>query len=947
LPALTVPSLLERFEAHARSRPQRPAVSGPGGAISYGELDDRAARFAGALRARGVAAGDVVGLCLDWTPDLLAGLIGAWKAGAAYLPLDPALPAARLAAMLAAGGPAAVLVAGHWRSQLAGAPVSLVTPEELLAANEPPPHGWKPAPTQLAYLMFTSGSTGGPKGVMVSHGNIAALFDPFRERFDLGSHDAWSLYHSYAFGYSVWEIWGALSTGARLVPVPAAARAEPVSLQSLLAGERVTVLSQTPSAFRQTLLHEAFDLSACPALRLVALSGEAVPPPDVRRWFARRPAAGPELMNTYAVTETAGQVTCRVYAPGADAGADAASVGTPLPGVELRLLNADGRDVAPGETGELCVGGPGVALGYLGDPQLTAERFVRLSSGDRGPRFYRTGDRARFAADGAVVFTGRADRQFKWRGYRVEAADVEAALQSHPAVRAAAVDVRGAGDAGRLVAWYVTGQTPEAGSAAEFWPAVGPYQVYDEFLYDLMSTHAPRLDQFRKAFAQAAPGCTVLDIGTGEHALLARLCVEAGARHVYAVEILPEAAARARATVARLGLAERITVIEGDITQLDLPAPVALATQGIIGNIGSADGIIPIWNAARASFAPNCIPVPVRCRTLIAPAELPETLARQPAFSSLAQRYAEQVYSLCGGPFDIRLCVRNFSADGLLAPPGIFEDLDFRGALEPSATGSAQFHLARAGRLDGFLLWTEVDTGAGAPLDYLANQQAWLPVFFPLPEGGVELAAGAAVAASWERSASSPCPDYRLDVQLGSAQHTYISRYRETAVGDTALHRQLHRARAAADPGPEALRAWLAERLPAYMLPTAWLRLPALPLNVNGKLDRPALPDPGRARPALAAPPLAPRDALEDQLARIWADALQLDAVGVEDNFFDLGGDSIAAVRLVSRVQRQFDAPIGLAALFDAPTVAALAVELRRHGPRLGEGKRAVEEGVL
>lgn len=943
-PTLIVDLLVHQFAEHARVRPGQPAVAGPGGAICYGELEHRASQIAAGLQAQGIGAGDIVGLCLDWTPDLLAALIGTWQVGAAYVPLDPALPAARLTGITDSARPAAVIAPPHWQSTFDATKQRVVAPAELLAAGRNRRTATPIDPAALAYVMYTSGTTGKPKGVMVSHGNIAGLFAPFHARFRWSPDDVWTLYHSYGFGYSVWETWGALTSGACLVPVPLAMRADPLQLHALLAQQRVTVLSQTPSAFRQTVLHEDFALPELPDLRLVALSGEALPAADLRRWFGIRGRPRPQLINTYAVTETGGQATCKVYEQHDANSGEPGDVGAPLPGVEVRLLDSSGDEVEAGAVGELYVGGPGIAQGYLGDAALAAERFVKLPTTTGARRFYRTGDLARRVANGSLVFTGRVDSQFKWRGYRIEAAEVEAALQAHPAVREAALAVRGDGDQARLVGYYVTGDVAPADHEPEFWPAVGPYQVYDQFLYDLMSTDDERLARFREAYMQAAPGRVVLDIGTGEHALLARLCAEAGARHVYAVEVLPEAAERAQETVARLGLAGRITVIAGDMASVQLPEPAEVATQGIIGNIGSADGIIPIWNAARHAFATDCIPVPARCRTWIAPAELPAGLAAQPAFSPLAQRYAALAYDQVGGPFDIRLCVRNFPADGLLADAHAFEDLDFSDVLAPPVTGEAGFVTRRAGRLDGFLLWTEVDTGAGSSLDYLDNQQAWLPVFFPLPEGGVAVAAREVIDVAWARDdASGPCPDYRIDARVRGEQYTYITRHQETELNGTALHRRLHAS--AGVTGPDQLRAWLTARVPAYMVPTAWIPLPALPLNANGKLDRDQLPAPGRARPSLAAPAVPPRDPLEEQLAGIWCTALALDGVGVDDNFFDLGGDSIAAVRVISMVQRELDAPVGLAALFDAPTVATLAARLRDQGK--GFKPAAVEEGIL
>jgi len=938
--------LYQAFQAHARQQPERAALSGPGGALNYGALDARANRIARGLQARGIRRGDLVGLCLDWTPDFLAALLGVWKAGAAYLPLDPILPAARLAAITSQAVPQLIVLAPHWQGAFDAAGTPLVSLAGLAEEQTTQPLDLDCEPSQLAYVMYTSGTTGQPKGVMVSHGNIAGLFTAFEDRCAFGARDVWSLSHSYGFGYSVWETWGALAHGGCLVPVPAALRGDAARLQGLLAAEGVTVLSQTPSAFQQTVLSTAFDLTQLPALRLIALSGEVLPSTAVQRWFDRDDRGTRLLLNTYAVTETAGQVTAKFYESGEFNDAHPGSVGMPLPQVKVQILDAAGLPVPDGEVGELYVGGPGVAQGYLHQTALTAEKFVQLSDADDGQHFYRTGDRARRVADGSIVFAGRDDNQLKWRGHRLEADEVEQALLSHPGVAEAAVAISGEGDAARLVAYYTLVES-SADATTEFWPSIGPYQIYDEFLYDLMGTDAQRLDKFRQAYARNAPGRVVLDLGTGEHALLARLCVEAGARHVYAVEVLPEVAAKARETVARLGLGDRITVISGDVSQVDLPEPIELSTQGIVGNIGSADGIIPIWNAARSQFAPGCIPVPSRCRTLIAPAELPEALARRPVFSRLARDYADRVFVQQGREFDIRLCVRNFPADGVLADPVAFEDLDFSAALTPASTGEGSFTAARAGRLDGFLLWTVIETDGEQAVDYLQQQQAWLPAFFPLPDGPVDLAAGEPLRVQWERTVADLCPDYRLTINVRGAEQVYTSRYRETALNETQLHRRLLSAHAQPGNSPDALRAWLADRLPPYMLPTAWVRLPAMPLTVNGKLDRGAFPAPGRARPQLAAPALAPRDELEAELVEIWSAALDLESVGVADNFFELGGDSIAAVRLTSAVQTALDASISLAALFDAPTIGELAGWLRQHGNLAAKPALSMEEGTL
>ncbi|RMF98833.1 MAG: amino acid adenylation domain-containing protein [Gammaproteobacteria bacterium] len=925
MPPVSPVFLHQRFLDRARRQPAAPALAGYAGGLSYGELAARSAALARRLAADGIGAEDIVAICTDWPPDYLVAMLAVMRAGAAWLPLEPAQPAARREEMLRLVSPALVLTGSIWRDEFPG--------QRCLCVDLPAPETDPRSPAdaaveaaQLCYLIFTSGSTGQPKPVMVTHGNVAGLFDAFTARYGLGPRDRWSWCHSVAFGFSVWEIWGALSHGACLVAVPPATRRDPWALREVLAAEAVSVLSQTPSAFRQLLHVGALDSQDGLALRLLVLSGEALDDSDLARWFERQPADAPLLLDTYALTETAGQVCWREYRPGAERRRD---LGECLPGVRLAVLDEQGR---PADRGELYISGPGVARGYLGDPELTARRFVTL--GD-GRRYYRSGDRVQRAADGRLSYLGRCDTQIKWRGHRIEPAEVEAQLRRCPGIADAAVALHGDGESARLVAWYLP-QRPR-GSSVEFWPSLGPWGRYDRFLYDLMAADRPRLDACRAALREQAPGRIVLDMGCGEQALFARMAAEAGARHVYAVERLPEAAERARRLVEAQGLAERISVLHADLADVDLPERAEVAVQGITGNIGSADGIVAIWRAARRLFAPGCEPVPRRCITRIAPVELPDEVLAQPAFADAARPYVEAL--LAGERRDLRLCLRGLGPERLLAAPALFEDLDFRRELT-LADGDARFRVSRPGRLDGFLLWTVLDCGAGEPVDYFVHQQAWLPVFLPLPDSGPRLAAGTELQLAWRALLrDSICPDYCFELSAGERRITFESPWRGAAAGSSRLHERLWET-LDATPDPARLRARLAECLPDYMLPTAWIELPALPLTSNGKLDRSALPAPAGARPEIGTPFVAPRNAREAAIAGVWADVLGVERVGVDDDFFALGGDSLLAVRLLSELQQRVDAGLSLAALFAAPTVAGLAAARQTGSP-------AVEEGVL
>ena len=935
-------------------------------------MNAAANRLAHRLIALGVKRNVPVGLCLDRGPDLVVAIIAVLKAGGAYVPLDPQWPADRLRRMRTAAAPgvhvtrtaflplvrddgdsARAVIIDLDRDQAAIAAESSVNPEVAIDAD------------QWCYVLFTSGSTGTPKGVPVTHGNLAGLFPPLTAALDLRPTDVWTWFHSASFGFSVWELFGALLHGGCLVIVPEHIRQDPAALGELIVDEQVTVFSQTPSAYRRVLHDDRFHAAVARSrLRYLALSGEAIRRDDIAAWLDRRHAA--RLINTYAITETSGQLTLRIYGDGDATEEGARNLGQPLAGREVLVLDERGRPAGEGTSGELWVGGACVTPGYLqpetGEAAELAARFSELAVPGLGVvRGYRTGDRVRRLADGSLEYLGRVDAQIKWRGHRIEPGDIEAALRTHPAVRDAAVGVAadGAGNP-RLTAWIVADAGGKTASATdpEFWPSLGAYGIYDQWLYGLMNAEPVRIGAYKAGFAAAVPGKVVLDIGTGEDALLARLCLEAGAAHVYAVEVLDEAARGARELVRRLGLEDRITVLHGSMEDIELPEPVEVCTQGIIGNIGSADGIAGIWNSARRHFAPGCVPVPDTCVTRIAAIELPAGLRAAPRFGTLAADYARKVFDAAGGPFDLRLCLRNVGPEALLTDAADFEVLEFRGELATAHEGEAELVVTRDGLLDGCLLWTVVDAGAGHVVDYFREQQAWLPVYFPLADQPVPVRRGDRLRLQWQAGpASDPrFPDYavvaHIDGASGSAVLSHTSAHRGTDWGGTRLHRELLGPLAAGSAGSgtpltvTALRAWLDERVPEHLVPQSWVFIPALPLGPGGKLDRDALPAPGAERPRLAAEAVAPRSAAERELAGLWAEVLGIDSPGVEDDFFELGGDSISAVQLTTRIQRWLDAGVPLAALFGQPTIAGLARHLEEHfGTALAQALQRPEPG--
>jgi len=450
----------EGFERQALQNAGRTAVSFDGEELAYGELNRRANQLAARLKRLGVGAETPVAMIVEPSIEMIVSLLGILKAGGFYVPLDPSHPPERLAYLLEDSA-APVIVGqrrfletlGETRAQV----VDLDRDREEIARESDSNPASGGVPENLAYVIYTSGSTGKPKGVAVTHANVLRLFAGSDHWFGFGEQDVWTLFHSYAFDFSVWEIWGALLKGGRLVIVPYWVTRSPEAFHELLRGEAVTVLNQTPSAFRQLIKADegAGEKGGELKLRYVIFGGEALEFRSLKPWLERRRDA--RLINMYGITETTVHVTYRpVGAVDLDSGAGSL-IGEPIPDLKIHLLDRHLNPTPTGVAGEICVGGDGLARGYFHRPDLTAERFIPDPlSAEPGARLYRSGDLARRLADGDLEYMGRGDEQVKIRGFRIELGEIESALSAHPGVREAVVIARqDQGEQKQLVAYVV------------------------------------------------------------------------------------------------------------------------------------------------------------------------------------------------------------------------------------------------------------------------------------------------------------------------------------------------------------------------------------------------------------------------------------------------------------------------------------------------------------
>ncbi|EOZ9294095.1 TPA: amino acid adenylation domain-containing protein [Serratia marcescens] len=454
------------FEAQVKRTPEAIAVTYGDDSLTYAELNTQANRWAHWLVQLGVQPDSLVALCAGRGLPMLVGLLGILKAGGAYVPLDPAYSGERLQYILADSAPVLLLADELGRQALGDCEVPVLALEQPLTGESDDLQDVGVRPAHLAYVIYTSGSTGKPKGVMVEHRQVARLFSATNAWFNFSVADRWCLFHSFAFDFSVWEIWGAWLYGGQLFIVPQAIARSAPDFYHFVCRSGITVLNQTPSAFKAFIQAQAHS-EARQQLREIVFGGEMLKPCDLAPWFARPENRQTRLINMYGITETTVHVTYRPLSA-QDTAITTSPIGSRIPDLRMYLLGADGEPVPMGAIGELYVGGEGVARGYLNRPELTAERFLD-DPFNRAPgaRMYRTGDLARYLPGGDIEYLGRNDQQVKIRGFRIECGEVEAQLSTDPRVRSVAVDAIDDGDGGkRLVAWVVPAQEAERATLA-------------------------------------------------------------------------------------------------------------------------------------------------------------------------------------------------------------------------------------------------------------------------------------------------------------------------------------------------------------------------------------------------------------------------------------------------------------------------------------------------
>ncbi|KKZ90958.1 Long-chain-fatty-acid--CoA ligase [Bacillus wiedmannii] len=481
-------TLHKLFERQAMIYPNAIAVTYEKEKVTYKELNERANQLAHYLQKKGIGPDTLVGLCVERSLEMIVGILGILKAGGAYVPLDPTYPEQRLQYILEDAS-IQLFVTQESLKELKWLPENV----ESICLDRDQEEIGKESKTlpvsdvnsqNLAYVIYTSGSTGNPKGVMIEHHNVIRLFKSTDCWYQFNEKDTWTLFHSYAFDFSVWEIWGALLYGGKLVVVPYWISRSPKDFYQLLVDEEVTVLNQTPSAFRQLIqVCEQEDENKNLQLRYVIFGGEALEPISLLPWFQRYGEKKSQLINMYGITETTVHVTYYPITQDDVQHASRSNIGKRIPDLEVYILDAYQQPVPIGVDGELYIGGAGLARGYLNRPELTAERFIpHPFSSDPKARLYRTGDLARYLPDGNLDYRGRIDHQVKIRGFRIEIGEIESTLNAYASIKEAVVIVREDQPGDKRLVAYVVGDG-NVGAWREYLKAKLPsYMVPSRFV---------------------------------------------------------------------------------------------------------------------------------------------------------------------------------------------------------------------------------------------------------------------------------------------------------------------------------------------------------------------------------------------------------------------------------------------------------------------------------
>lgn len=893
---------------------------GPAGRrLTYRQLNEKANQLAQLLRNKGIKSDDIIALLMGRSAEMIIGILGVLKAGGGYLPIDPDYPEERTKFMLE-DSQAKILLTAKIPSEKMIVDREIIDLEnEGIFQNDNHHKNTHDitAPANVCYIIYTSGTTGNPKGVLVEHRNVVRLMfnDDFLFEFD--RTDVWTMFHSYCFDFSVWEMYGALLYGGKLLVIPKMVPRDPGRYLEILREEQVTVLNQTPSGFSNLVNEELQSHEKKLALKYIIFGGEALNPVILKEWKARYPET--KFINMYGITETTVHVTYKEITT-AEMQMDSSSIGKPIPTLGTYIMGPDRGLLPMGAPGEIWVGGEGVARGYLNRPELTGEKFVQ-NLYKPGEKLYRTGDQARLLENGEMEYAGRMDNQVKIRAHRIELGEVEHQLMKFPPIKDVVVLACEDSNGEQQLAAYVVPQPESCFTIHRLLKMEKQGILKNHQYYDLpngMTTfylnRAETDFMYREIFEKSSytkygitleDGACVFDVGANVG--IFSLFVHRGCKNakIFAFEPIPP-------------------IFE----LLNLNASVYDAK----GNIKTFQcGLSSSESEADFTYYPNATVLSSRFADEAQEMKNMEAFMRNQADLQQAQVEGGGIWEEQLGEFlEDRLNTEHFTCQLKTLSRVIRENnVEIIDLLKIDVEKSEIDVLKGINEAD----WTRIRQIVIEVHDIDSRLESIVHI---LKRHGYEVTT-----------------EQDSELQETDLYNIYARRPND-APGNTEENEDQFPCTNDLEPGPGNHRSWnstgslvkdirdhLKEKLPGYMIPGVIMLMEHLPVTPNGKVDRLALPEPGAQTPGQY---VAPGNKIEKKVAGIWKEALKLERVGINESFFDIGGTSINIIQVNTRIRDVFNQNIPMVKLFEYPTIKEFARYLEQMENTREDKKETVTE---
>ncbi len=695
-------------------------------------------------------------------------------------------------------------------------------------------------------------------------------------------------------------------------------------LRNIIQKDQVTNFISIPQLFQSIL--DTLHPDEAKSLKIVTLAGDSISKNIITK--IKNLSNKLELVNEYGVTEVAVMSTINR----SQEKNKVINIGRPVWNTKIEIVDNYGNIVPVGIWGEMQIISRGVADGYLNKPELTHSKF-EVGSPEEGFRLYKTGDIARWLPDGNIEFSGRKDLQVKVRGLRIELNEIENNLLKHEQIeKAIVVTTNGLNEEKALCAYYK--RYPRF--KTELWPSVAEFFIYDELLYSAMINDTIRNNAYKKALKKVAKDKIVVEVGPGPEVLLSRFAIEAGAKKAYAIEIMEDTYNKAKKAIQKYGYEDRIILIHGDATKIELPEKADIHLSEIVGPIGGCEGSSVILNNTKHLLKEDASIIPFRSITKIAAVYLPEDISSSPRWSKVTATYCNNVFEHVGKEFDLRVCIKNFPKSNIISNNDIFEDLDYTKKIDENQEHEIRLVISKDSYLDGFLIWLNLQLDKKEDIDILKNEHCWLPVYVSAFCPKIRVKKGDYIQAKCLRKLSSNSinPDFKLigeiisknndnipfEVDLPHIVDTYKSNdFYKNLFENKPIDNQL---------SINQLRKYLGKYLPEFYIPQFFMEIEDVPLTPTGKIDKNALP-----KQELKADEtyVAPSNEIEKKIVEIWAEVLHIDEsiISINSNFFEVGGDSLSIIKMNRMITEELNTTISMANIFRLPTIKAITDFIR------------------